>query len=140
MRTITSAATNVAEDVFARNEHRATALHYSSVEGCLEVSKALLSKVEEGERSKLVTRGERKGELAQTLHGTGIKWYQGPRSGVVHRHPLTSCGAIIGHAWPGGPGVVWSAEMGRCRCSGWIWGESESSAGSGQEPRSSRPV
>ncbi|CAK8997019.1 Ankyrin repeat domain-containing protein 50 [Durusdinium trenchii] len=35
-------------DVFARNEHRATALHYSSVEGCLEVSKALLSKVEEG--------------------------------------------------------------------------------------------
>ncbi|CAK8995773.1 Putative ankyrin repeat protein MM_0045 [Durusdinium trenchii] len=44
-------------DVFARNEHRATALHYSSVEGCLEVSKALLSKVEEGERSKLVNCG-----------------------------------------------------------------------------------
>lgn len=39
-------------NVFAQNEHGATALHYSSVEGSLEVTKAIL---EATEVEKLVT-------------------------------------------------------------------------------------
>lgn len=47
------------QDVFARNEHGATALHYSSVEGCLDVSKALLEVAEQtGSVDKLVSLGQ----------------------------------------------------------------------------------
>ena len=46
-------------DVFARNEHGATALHYSSVEGCLDVSKGLLEVAEQsGSVDKLVSLGQ----------------------------------------------------------------------------------
>ena len=34
-------------NVFAKNEHGATALHYSSVEGCLDVTKSILEAAEE---------------------------------------------------------------------------------------------
>lgn len=41
-------------NVFAQNEHGATALHYSSVEGSLEVTKAILDSAS-SEVEKLVT-------------------------------------------------------------------------------------
>ncbi|CAJ1335405.1 unnamed protein product [Effrenium voratum] len=44
-------------DVFARNEHGATPLHYASVEGCLDVTAALLEAAPTGEAERLVNCG-----------------------------------------------------------------------------------
>eukprot|EP00438_Fugacium_kawagutii_P010362 Skav231992 [mRNA] locus=scaffold719:366654:367250:- [translate_table: standard] len=56
-------------NVFATNEHGATALHYSSVEGCLDVTKVIL---EQTDAEKLAKLGTGKVKLIQSYRRQAV--------------------------------------------------------------------